>query len=76
MLAVAFGRYEAALVDEYGYPRRMSEDEKLADGWDVDADIINYAKKRMDEWRKSNPEPSAGVTPRIVYHPTIRPDER
>lgn len=73
MLAAALERYEKACVDSLGFPTRLSEDPELDDAWDVDAETVNYAQRKLDLWRKENPEPPPGVIPRVVFHPTTKP---
>lgn len=75
-LALALERFEKGCVDAMGFPTRLSEDPAYEDAWDVDADAVNFAARVLEQWRKDNPEPVPGVTPRVVFHPTIRPEER
>lgn len=72
-LAVALERFENTRVDALGFPTRLSEDEDHEDDWDVDAETVNYAQKALDQWRKDNPEPQPGITPRVVFFPTPTP---
>lgn len=76
LLAAAYSEYQLTRLDGQGRPQRLSEDPDQGDAWDVDAETINWPMARIEEWRKANPEPPAGTVPKVVYHPTIRPDQR
>lgn len=76
LLGAALREYEATRLDEQGRPVRLSENPEHADSWDVDSETINFPQAKIDVWRKANPEPPPGTALRIVFQPTIRPEDR
>lgn len=76
LLAMALEGYLATRVDHHGFPTRLSENPVHEDDWEIEAETVNFPDRLLAEWQKENKDLPAGVTPRIKYVPTIRPEHR
>lgn len=73
LLACALEAYEATRVNELGIPKRVAEDPQQARRFIIEETPVDYALKRLDEWKtaqkKTKRELPAGVRAKVTYKP-------
>ena len=69
-LILAFDRYESERLDEFGFPRWLSEGD--TEGWFEVVETQNNARLAMDYYRRDHKDgPGPGMIPRVVYMGTM-----
>ena len=69
-LILAFDAYELERLDEYGFPRWLSEGD--TEGWFEVVETQNNARLAMDYYRRDHKDgPPSGIIPRVIYTGTM-----